>query len=724
FAPCTLSVRWKNDKSGLIELSRSCRSNLFLERHIKEIHEKIVVAKCEKCKKPFSNSDLYKNHLKQHEKKPFSCNQDLCFKMFQTKIDLVNHVKTIHKVYDILLEEAEKFSCDYCKKSFHQRNILKNHLEIHRSELIKDHPDSKKCKYCSRYFFKEDLRKHYLEKHKPQKCEECGKVLFNVTSYRNHQKLHDGPKFTCDICGQVAAKKGTLETHIIYVHLKNGPQSKCELCDKMIMNRSMKKHIQRVHDKILKYECIICKKGFSQSRDLRDHLALKHLEQELYKCSICDKSFSTKGSLKNHVQIHESEKIKDHPDSRKCKYCSKFVLKENLKEHLLKQHKERTCEECGKIYFNEKSFHEHKETHKGPKFTCDLCGKKSFTKSIIQNHMIHVHLKNVPRSKCEICDKKIKTSDMQRHIQIVHERNYKIKCVICEKGFQTSTKLRDHLALQHLEEELHKCSICDNSYSSKASLKAHLRMMHEKIIVAKCEKCGKEYTNLGNYKKHLKTHEQNPFSCDKCFRMCESEKALKEHLAKRHYNCDKCGKVFMDRKYFRKHVKNLVPYGRKTDQLDALRDQKGCLKSHMEVHLNELIKDHPDSKKCKYCSRYFFKEDLRKHYLEKHKPQKCEECGMVLFNAASYRNHQKIHDGPKFTCDICGYVATRKSHLENHMRSMHLKNISRSQCKFCDKMILDDCMKRHVEITHERAFKLRSFSFDTFTAKTSQMLNL
>ncbi|XP_063702485.1 PR domain zinc finger protein 5-like [Culicoides brevitarsis] len=256
---------------------------------------------------------------------------------------------------------------------------------------------------------------------------------------------------------------------------------------------------------------------------------------EKFVCDICKKSFK-KPELRVHMEIHLSDRIKDHPDSKKCQHCPRFILKENMREHHLKNHKQRKCEECGKCFYSKTPFFAHKRTHKEKRFACEVCGLKLSHKKSLQNHLKSVHIKSAPQSKCEFCDKIILTGSLKKHILNVHEKKFNLNCVVCKKGFPSSIHLRDHLALQHLEQELYKCGICDKSLTTKHGLEKHVREIHEKNVIAKCDNCGKTFVQLSNYKRHLKMHETKPFSCDpdSCGKYFETKEDLEKHLLKRH----------------------------------------------------------------------------------------------------------------------------------------------------------------------------------------------
>ncbi|XP_063697967.1 zinc finger Y-chromosomal protein-like [Culicoides brevitarsis] len=147
---------------------------------------------------------------------------------------------------------------------------------------------------------------------------------------------------------------------------------------------------------------------------------------------------------------------------------------------------------------------------------------------------------------------------MKNHIQQVHEKNYKHKCIVCEKGFQKSSDLRDHLALKHLEKELYKCSICEKSFSTQQSVEMHIKAIHKRTIAGKCEKCGKSFTS--NYRRHIKLHENNPFCCtqNSCFKMFKTEINLKNHITVKHtygFKCDQCDKSYGNGRLLKRHKK-------------------------------------------------------------------------------------------------------------------------------------------------------------------------
>ncbi|XP_063697991.1 zinc finger protein 778-like [Culicoides brevitarsis] len=246
-------------------------------------------------------------------------------------------------------------------------------------------------------------------------------------------------KTFCDICNRSFTKKSSLEAHM-EIHLsdliKDYPDSqKCKHCPRFILKENMRKHCLEHHKmrKCEEHSCVVCKVGFQTATTLRDHLAIKHLGQEPHKCKICGISVFSKSSLNEHIKaVHE-----------------KVIAA--------------TCKKCGKTFGYRAGYNAHLKTHEKKPFSCtvDKCP---------QRHIESIHLNNVHRTKCDFCHKMVVTHHLKEHIQHVHEKIFNFKCDICQKGFRTTTKLREHLMVKHLEQKLYvSCSSCQLTFSNKAS---------------------------------------------------------------------------------------------------------------------------------------------------------------------------------------------------------------------------------------------------------------
>ena len=80
-------------------------------------------------------------------------------------------------------------------------------------------------------------------------CEICGKILANKTTLAQHIKIHEGKKpFNCDICNYRCSQKGDMKTHVASVHEGKKP-FKCDICDYSCSQKgNMTRHVSSIHE--------------------------------------------------------------------------------------------------------------------------------------------------------------------------------------------------------------------------------------------------------------------------------------------------------------------------------------------------------------------------------------------------------------------------------------------------------------------------------------------
>ncbi|KRT85928.1 zinc finger protein [Oryctes borbonicus] len=182
--------------------------------------------KCEHCKKSFTSKFKLVRHVLIHsDKKPFSCT--VCERTFHRKDHLNNHVKVhspskkVHicekpdckKEYTsslsykkhLALHEAEEgnLECQICLRKFDTKSEIMYHLKIHAGSRSVKSPDEKKftCDHCDRKFFtRKDVRRHLV--------------------------VHTGMRdFLCQFCPQRFGRKDHLVRHIKKSHSKSYTES-------------------------------------------------------------------------------------------------------------------------------------------------------------------------------------------------------------------------------------------------------------------------------------------------------------------------------------------------------------------------------------------------------------------------------------------------------------------------------------------------------------------
>ena len=103
---------------------------------------------------------------------------------------------------------------------------------------------------------------------------------------------------------------------------------KCKVCLKIFPSKAQLKIHHRTHTGEKPFACQIRDKKFARKSDLVKHQAV-HRDDRPFKCSICPKGryFKTKVSLNQHMIFHYEPKFS-------CNYCGhKCYTKDNLKKH-------------------------------------------------------------------------------------------------------------------------------------------------------------------------------------------------------------------------------------------------------------------------------------------------------------------------------------------------------------------------------------------------------
>ena len=131
---------------------------------------------------------------------------------------------------------------------------------------------------CGKQFRSNTLKHHIDSVHKPQKdmkCPECKKVCKGEKALKNHQKVHLGLVYKCNICNEQFTFNASLKSHIRARHMEE------------------------------KFPCQICKYNASRKDILEFHIASKHVQDKKYNCKLCD--FQSKD--RRIVYLHKEKEL-------------------------------------------------------------------------------------------------------------------------------------------------------------------------------------------------------------------------------------------------------------------------------------------------------------------------------------------------------------------------------------------------------------------------------
>ena len=74
-----------------------------------------------------------------------------------------------------------------------------------------------------------------------------------------------------------------------------------------VSESGLKKHTNRMHNKLYRHRCETCERGFMDRCRYYDHVSA-HTGVKRHKCSICEMKFTNNASLRKHVlHIHPNE---------------------------------------------------------------------------------------------------------------------------------------------------------------------------------------------------------------------------------------------------------------------------------------------------------------------------------------------------------------------------------------------------------------------------------
>lgn len=125
---------------------------------------------------------------------------------------------------------------------------------------------------------------------------------------------------------------------------------------------------------------------------------------------------------------------------------------------------------------------------------CKICKEKFNTAKELRRHQ-NQNEDCTPRkreTKCDTCKEDFGTVKALREHQKQSEtcKVTKNKCTVCERTFEATYKLREHLRT-HTNETPYECKVCGKKFKFAQNLRRHDNISHKGIKPFKCDICGK-----------------------------------------------------------------------------------------------------------------------------------------------------------------------------------------------------------------------------------------
>lgn len=303
--------------------------------------------------------------------------------------------------------------------------------------------------------------------------EDIKKEVFLEDEYRVQSEDETEPEIeTKPMINHVVEMK-SLKTEVDEeVHL-NGYQ--LDVC-KEFLTFNKKPKEQRVEKK---FTCPMCDKQFLSDYFVKKHI-LKHISNKV-KCIPCGTEFGNKFSLNEHTKYaHELFQS----DYRACKICGRGFAKLDQLKHHEKQHRNKTCILCDKVFKTQRFYDTHLKRHI-PKLmvlkkmygkTCSFCEIMCSNQNQLSLHINKVHLQIKPYS-CDMCEKKFYTEYNLRFHKKIHSKFTKEKCHFCGRIVKSRKLLVVHIR-KHIGATPHSCQLCNQAFYSQLKLKHHMNLYH------------------------------------------------------------------------------------------------------------------------------------------------------------------------------------------------------------------------------------------------------
>ncbi|CAG0888162.1 unnamed protein product [Darwinula stevensoni] len=666
--------------------------------------------KCEECGRKFKRKHTLVVHHNVHsEVKPFECK--FCRKSFKRKYELLYH-QTSHSTEKL-------FKCDSCGKAFKQKGTLYHHRKIHVD--VK----SFGCDLCDKAFRQKiDLARHQMMSLVVPviKEEPLDSPFLEVVNGQDEVQAGDTEESILG-CSWFPAESTGNALQVISAELTESSASHHEeslpekeeshlespVCGPSFkVKYALERHLLR-HERKQRFECGTCGRMFPKENELRRH-EVCHSEEKPFKCEECGKKFKRKSTLVLHHTIHSEVKPFE------CEFCKKsFKRKIELQYHHSTHSAEKpfACDTCGKAFKQKGHLWHHRKSHLVVKsFGCDLCDKAFKQKiDLVRHQVCHSELK--PFS-CEFCGEGKGEWDNPSvpSIFLRAEPSHELGEMSenppekFSEGEDSSNEEAEHPSLQSLEKD-HLTQTSFHEVMGLLPTEESDPCVPEVVITcffpdsdgesdSGSETRESSESKVRGRKPGLFHPTERPFSCSLCSAAFTQKAHLHDHLRCRHsserpFRCHSCSRAFKLRAYLKKHLAT-IHGDKKFGKRCHIAKRKLCLAR--DVFRSDEEKDEssnssspefitPDipSEEVK-MEESKLKNDTSKMKMEMVEPDSkeavCEDPALEPYGLPPEKPRGRkpgAFDPAErpFRCESCDGAFKSKCHLQDHVRSVHLK---------------------------------------------------
>lgn len=223
----------------------------------------------------------------------------------------------------------------------------------------------------------------------------------------------------------------------------------------------------------------------------------------------------------------------------------------------------------------------------------------------------------------------------------------------------------------------------------------HMKKAHSVLGYIVC--CNRQFKQRIRLIEHVRTvHFGETYQCSQCNKSFESKGYLVKHMAvhaeTKIFECDFCGKNYAQKFQIRCHLQAVHLINQPDPMYECQID--GCSKKFANVQkLNHHMKylHNPNPNNCRKCGKLFTRksdldEHMKTHIKRPEERIKCEICRHYLGDLRTYRRHMKNHSTECLdnVCKTCGKRAPNQDALKKHIQYVHMKTAN-FNCEHCDK---------------------------------------
>ena len=266
--------------------------------------------------------------------------------------------------------------------------------------------------------------------------------------------------------------------------------------------------------------------------------------------------------------------------------------------------------------------------------------------------------------ECPVCEYGTdKSSRYKAHVRSVHREIKDFECEQCDYKTDRNDRLMAHIRTVHDEKEpksRFECDLCDYAASQKSGLSNHIKVVHLQLLKYKCEDCEYKAASKSMILRHK----------------------ISKHDKIQDYKCDECPFASSFSHNLKKHMERIHGKGSQEEKQEGMQ-------SHEQDEDTGAFLDKIGTLICNFCDF----QTSRVHLLAIH----VERCHFVYDDITATIHHRK-ESKKKFYCELCDFVASRKSGLSKHIKCIHLQ-LLQYKCENCEY----SSNKKHYILRHKKA---------------------